>query len=220
VRGKRPLADVFEERSPSWNEDVAEANETNGFFSWPRAFGAACPRARKFLVGGDGIAVEESLERPVDHWVRHEDDERDEERPLCGLCGKILRPNDSISVAEVGERCYRCFNEELAERLGVDFDNTPIAPIVVTDVDGARHRFEIRSMLVGTGHAMYAREVRHRGARGGYRFEVLGDLDADAQDLFKLLLSRTEIVSEICLHISDSRPRRILASALPNRRCY
>ncbi len=88
----------------------------------------------------------------------------------CGLCGKILRPNDSISVAEVGERCYRCFNEELADRLGIDFDNTPIAPIVVTDVDGVRHRFEIRSMLVGTGHAMYAREVRNRDAEGGYRF--------------------------------------------------
>jgi hypothetical protein len=35
-----------------------------------------------------------------------------------------------------------------------------------------RHRFEIRSMLVGTGHAMYAREVRHCDARGGYRFAI------------------------------------------------
>ncbi len=33
------------------------------------AFGAAVPRARKLLVGGDGIAVEEFLERPVGHWV-------------------------------------------------------------------------------------------------------------------------------------------------------
>lgn len=34
------------------------------------AFGAAFPRARKLLVGGDGIAVEEFLERPVEHWVK------------------------------------------------------------------------------------------------------------------------------------------------------
>ena len=120
--------------------------------------------------------------------MRHDDG--DGERRRCGLCGKILRPYDSISVAEVGERCYRCFNEESADRLGVDFDNTPIAPIVVTDVDGVRHRFEIRSMLVGTGHAMSAREVRNREAGGGYRFEILGDLEADAQDLFKLLRER------------------------------
>jgi len=113
--------------------------------------------------------------------MRHDD--RDEERRRCGLCGKILRPYDSISVAEVGERCNSCFNEELAERRGVDFDNTPIAPVTVTDVDGVRHRFLIRSMLVGTGHAMSAREVRPRDARGGYRFEILGDLEADAQDV-------------------------------------
>ena len=120
--------------------------------------------------------------------MRH--DNRDEARRRCGLCGKTLRPDDSISVTEVGERCSRCFNEELAERLGVDFDNTPIAPFVITDVNGVPHRFEIRSMLVGTGHAMYAREVRHRDARGGYRFAILGDLEADAQELFKLLRER------------------------------
>jgi hypothetical protein len=117
-------------------------------------------------------------------------DDRNDEQRRCGLCGKSLRPNDSISVAEVGERCDRCFNEELAQRLGVDFDNTPIAPIVVTDVDGVRHRFEIRSMLVGTGHAMYAREVGQREARGGYRFAILGDREADAQDLFTRLRER------------------------------
>jgi hypothetical protein len=122
--------------------------------------------------------------------MRHDDG--DEERRRCGLCGKSLRPYDSISVAAVGERCYRCFNEESADRLGIDFDNTPIAPIVVTDVDGVPHRFEIRSMLVGTGHAMYAREVTTRDAEAGYRFAILGDLEADAQDLFTLLRERID----------------------------
>jgi len=122
--------------------------------------------------------------------MRHDDKDGDEERRRCSLCGKILQPYDSISVAEVGERCSRCFNEELAQRLGIDFDNTPIAPIVVTDVDGVRHRFEIRSMLVPTGHAMYAREVGKRDVRGGYRFEILGDFETDARDLFKLLRER------------------------------
>lgn len=120
--------------------------------------------------------------------MRHDDP--DEERRRCGLCGKVLQPYDSISVAEVGERCSRWFNKELAERLGVDFDNTPIAPIVVTDVDGVRHRFEIRSRLVGTGHAMSAREIRKLDERGGYRFEVLGDFETDARDLFELLRER------------------------------
>jgi hypothetical protein len=120
--------------------------------------------------------------------MRHDD--RNDERRRCGLCRKILRSHDSISVAEVGERCHRCFNEELAERLGVDFDDTPIAPIVVTDVTGVRHRFEIRSMLVPTGHAMSAREVRKPDAPGGYRFDILGDFETDARDLFKRLRER------------------------------
>ena len=93
--------------------------------------------------------------------------DRDQERRRCGLCGKILRPYDSISVAGVGDRCYRCFNEETANQLGVDFDNTAIAPFVIADIDGVRHRFEIRSMLVATGHAMSAREVGKPGAKGG-----------------------------------------------------
>ena len=132
-------------------------------------------------------------------------DDQDEEQRRCGLCGTILRPYDSIAVAEAGERCYPCFNEKLAERLGVD--NTPIAPIVVTDVDGVRHRFEIRSMLVGTGHAMSAREVRHRDARGGYRFEVLGDLEADAQDLFKLLRERIRHQLSV-RHVQETEARQ------------
>ena len=34
------------------------------------AFGAAFPKARKLLVGADGIAVEEFLGKPPEHWVR------------------------------------------------------------------------------------------------------------------------------------------------------
>lgn len=122
--------------------------------------------------------------------MKHDDGDGDEERGRCGLCGKLRQPYDSISVAEVGERCSRCFNKEMAARLGIDFDNTPIASIVVTDVDGVRHRFKIRSMLVPTGHAMSAREIRKIDERGGYRFEILGDLEADARELFKRLRER------------------------------
>jgi hypothetical protein len=110
----------------------------------------------------------------------------------CGLCRKVLQPFDSISVTGVGERCYRCFNGETAERLGVDFDNTPIDPVVVSDIDGVPHTFEIRSMLVATGHAMYARERQRRDERGGYRFEILGDFEVDARELFKQLHARIQ----------------------------
>ncbi|MCC7035498.1 MAG: hypothetical protein IT179_21975 [Acidobacteria bacterium] len=57
-------------------------------------------------------------------------------------------------------RCGLC-NDETADQLGVAFDNTAIAPFAITDVDGVRHRFEI-----------------------------LGDLEADAHDLFTRLRDR------------------------------
>jgi hypothetical protein len=64
-----------------------------------------------------------------------------------------------------------------------------LQPITVPDVDGIDHTFEFRSMLVGTGHALYARERLPEG-RDGYEFSVLGDFDADAWELFKLLYDR------------------------------
>ena len=68
--------------------------------------------------------------------MRHDD--QDEERRRCGLCGTILRPYDSISVAEVGQRCYRCFM--LEEHLALPFGATVLGEAVVVekiDLSGA-----------------------------------------------------------------------------------
>jgi hypothetical protein len=108
---------------------------------------------------------------------------------MCGRCGRPLRPHESISVASVGFRCYRCFNEETAARLGVAFDNTPLQPVTVRDVDGVVHTFEFQSMLVPTGHALHARE-RVPNEQEAYEFSVLGDFDANVWDLFQVLYDR------------------------------
>lgn len=100
------------------------------------------------------------------------------EQDVCGRCGQPLKSHESISVATVGLRCYRCFNEETAAKMGVAFDNTPLQPITVSDADGAEHRFEFHSLLVATGHALHARETGPEGQEG-YEFSVLGDFDAN-----------------------------------------
>ena len=107
----------------------------------------------------------------------------------CGKCGRELGAGESISVTGVGERCYGCFNEEISARMGVEFDDTPIQPIELTDTHGVRHRFEIRSLLVATGREMVAEEVP-RPERGGFRFAVLGDYEADAWELFQRLYDK------------------------------
>lgn len=93
--------------------------------------------------------------------------------PRCGKCGRDLGAGESISVTGVGERCYPCFNEEIAARMGLDFDDTPVQPIELADADGVTHRFEIQPLLVATGREMIAKEVP-RPEHGGYRFAVLG----------------------------------------------
>jgi len=108
----------------------------------------------------------------------------------CGLCGKRLQPDDAITVTDVGDRCHSCFNKEVADRLDLQWDGAVIRPVTVTDVGGVQHRFQIRSMLVPTGHRLQAREVVRGDATAGYRFEVLGDLDADPQDLLEHLRKR------------------------------
>jgi hypothetical protein len=107
----------------------------------------------------------------------------------CGVCDKPLGSFETIQVAEKGPRCYPCFNREMAERLGVTFDNVQFQPIVVADADGVSHTFDIQSMLVGTGHEMIAREIT-KADQPGYRFAVLGDFEGDAWELFQRLYAR------------------------------
>jgi len=104
----------------------------------------------------------------------------------CGACGRPLGSFETIHVAGKGPRCYPCFNRETAARLGIAFEEPQFQPIVLEDADGAPHTFKIRSMLIPTGHEMEALEIGD-DARAGYRFAVLGDLEADAWELFQLL---------------------------------
>jgi hypothetical protein len=71
----------------------------------------------------------------------------------------------------------------------IEFDDTPLQPVTGPDADGVEHTFEFRSMLVPTGHALYARE-RVPDEQEGYEFSVLGDFDASVWDLFRVLYDR------------------------------
>ena len=75
--------------------------------------------------------------------------------------------------------------------MGIDYDNTPLQPVTVSDSDGVEHTFDFRSMLVPTGHALYARERVPEGQEG-YEFSVLGDFDANVWDSFSVLYDRIQ----------------------------
>jgi hypothetical protein len=106
----------------------------------------------------------------------------------CGGCGAALGPAEVIHVAGEGPRCYLCFNREIAERIGVDFDEPQFQPVVLEDPDGIPHTFLIRSILLPTGHELEAVEKTEDDGPG-YRFAVLGDFDADPWELFQRLFA-------------------------------
>jgi hypothetical protein len=107
----------------------------------------------------------------------------------CGACGKQLESGETIDVAGQGPRCYSCFNQETADRLGIDFDEPQFQPIVLEDADGRPHTFRFRSMLVPTGHEMEALETID-DPHEGYRFAILGDFETDPWELFRRLYAK------------------------------
>jgi hypothetical protein len=107
----------------------------------------------------------------------------------CIVCGCEPASFEAVTLVGVGDHCFRCYNEDMARRMGVDFDNSSLAPVTLRDVEGAAHLFEIRSRLVATGHVMDAIEIQE-GEPRGYRFSVLGDFDDDALTLFAQLYER------------------------------
>jgi len=107
----------------------------------------------------------------------------------CGVCGTPLESFDAIHVAGQGPHCYSCFNREAAEQLGVQFDEPRFRPIVLTDVDGIEHTFNVRSMLVPTGYKMEAFETAGHGTTG-YYFAVLDVFDADPWELLQRLYGK------------------------------
>lgn len=108
---------------------------------------------------------------------------------LCEVCRSQTPVHRSVHVTERGDLCFTCFNEEMAARMGVDFDNARLPSVVMKDATGESHAFDIVSRFCATGHAMDAVEVREGEARG-YSFSVLGDFEIDAMALFGELYER------------------------------
>lgn len=108
---------------------------------------------------------------------------------ICDVCRSPTPTDRSVHVTGRGDLCFFCFNDEMAARMGVDFDNARLAGVVLEDPVGESHTFDIVSRLCATGHVMEAIEVREGDSRG-YSFAVLGCFEADAMTLFGELYER------------------------------
>lgn len=83
-------------------------------------------------------------------------------------CKKCKSNESIIHVADVGDFCLDCHNDDMAELLGVETTDEFSKVIWVYDADGIIHQFKISNMIM-PGFSMW----RAKGIENRYQYEVL-----------------------------------------------
>jgi len=113
----------------------------------------------------------------------------------CTRCGtEVKHYNDSIMMlSENGHYvpvCLHCYNKEVSEAIGIEFDEIDLQPILLKDADGTDHTFHFFVRLMGVGLVLGAFEKEYENRSGGYEFSIIGDIDEGVFFLFSKLYTR------------------------------
>jgi hypothetical protein len=135
----------------------------------------------------------------------------------CDSCARSTPGYDIISYGSIedGYRdlCSLCFNKEVAEEAGLTgFENARFEPVRLSDAAGDVHEFHFCIRLFGPGVALDAFELQD-GHPAGYRFQIIGDPEADLLALLGRLIEKMRrslatkhlTKSEYGLQISEER---------------
>ncbi len=105
---------------------------------------------------------------------------------LCSSCKCVVQSHDGIHVGrESGEYdylCTKCYNESIAEYLGLNFEHISFEPITVSDTDDIEHTFQFSTRLLPDMVLISAMEMKE-DIRDGYEFYV----SDDAEEVLELL---------------------------------
>ena len=104
----------------------------------------------------------------------------------CRACGATGDASGLVHLVTEGTRCYPCFDAYVRSQSGESPLRAAFPAIVVTDVNGMPHVFELRATLSSEGHELEAAEVVAY-PRTGYRFAVVGPTTASNIALFSQL---------------------------------
>ena len=77
----------------------------------------------------------------------------------------------------------------MAEQFGLDFQNVSLSPITLKDTDNLAHTFFFQTRLIGYQVIIEARENLNDDKQG-YEFSVLGNVEDDLFDVFKILFEK------------------------------
>ena len=109
---------------------------------------------------------------------------------VCSVCGAAVSPCDGVSVGyQTGTKfmCSRCYNESVAEHLGLDYEHVTFDPLTIQDLDGVPHTFNFRTHIFSDRLSLEALET---GPKDGYEFAVIAAAEQDLFITFKTLFER------------------------------
>jgi hypothetical protein len=108
----------------------------------------------------------------------------------CSACGANVSFYDGVSVGyEEGTKfmCSKCYNELMAEHLGLDYEHATFDPLTIQDLDGKPHTFQFRPHIFSDQLSLEAFEVE---PDEGYEFSVIADAEQDLFVTFQTLFER------------------------------
>ena len=83
--------------------------------------------------------------------------------------------------------CSRCYNESIAEYLGLDYKHVSFDLLTLQDLDGIPHTFQFRPHIFSDQLSLEALEI---GPDEGYEFSVIADVEQDLFITFQTLFER------------------------------
>ena len=111
----------------------------------------------------------------------------------CSRCGiKVKNHNDSIMVASEDGYfpvCLHCYNREMSEAIGIDYDHISLQPVILQDADGIDHKFYFSIRLMGEDLVLRSFEEEENISEG-YEFSLIGDIEDGLFSLFSKLYTR------------------------------
>lgn len=109
----------------------------------------------------------------------------------CSACGTTIVFRDGVYVGNKEESrlmCSRCYNESIAEYLGLNYDHIEFDPVTLEGPEGIPHTFWFRSHIFGEKLSLDALEVTEN--HEGYEFSVIADAEQDLYTTFTALFER------------------------------
>jgi len=136
----------------------------------------------------------------------------------CEECGREIRRGfESVHVTESNGSpgrllCIECYNREMADYAGIDFQHHQFSSVEISDEEGNKHLFYFVTRLLG---AEVSIEAYEEDADPGYSFQVHGEAE-DVQKLYRKLLGKMRRALT-WQHIVKEKGRLALADELTVR---